>query len=512
MSLHRTPSTVLRHLHLRPAGLVAAALALLLGAPASALASDPLTAQFQVNTVTGSAQQAPAVASDAAGNFVVVWESYSSGGNDNSSRSVQARLYDRDGTAAGPEFQVNTSTTNEQKTPAVARNSSGAFVVVWESNHGTSDFDIMAQRYNAAGARVGAELLVNSAYASGTQGQPVVAMADNGDFVVVWKSAGGAGGDPGISIQGRRFRAGTGSFFDQFLVNDITPGDQDEPAIASDGGSRYLAAWREPATSNDIAIRFFTADNLAPAGITADAPQQTANTYPTGSQSSPSVAMGPAGAVVAWESFGGTFGNDTSRLSIQARRLDASGEFIDGNDVQINTYTNDDQRYPSVTMAPNGFYAIAWQSYGSSGNDNSDYSVQFRSFNADGGVLDPADVQANSYTTNAQQYPAAVLAPNGRLLVAWESNGSPGNDGNGFSIQGRLYEVFAPPSNAVAIPAVARVQGSGAFFTSRVDLFNPSGQGRQVDVTYTPRADLGGTPLTEVVSLPAHTQLSVTDP
>jgi hypothetical protein len=33
-----------------------------------------------------------------------------------------------------------------------------------------------------------------------------------------------------------------------------------------------------------------------------------------------------------------------------------------------------------------------------------------------------------------------------------------------------------------------------------------------VDVTYTPRADLGGTPFTEVVSLPAHTQLSVTDP
>ncbi len=337
-------------------------------------------------------------------------------------------------------------------------------------------------------------------------------MADNGDFVVVWKSAGGAGGDPGISIQGRRFRAGTGSFFDQFLVNDITPGDQDEPAIASDGGSRYLVAWREPATSNDIAIRFFTADNLASAGITADAPQQTANTYPTGSQSSPSVAMGPEGAVVAWESFGGTFGSDTSRLSVQARRLDASGEFLDDNDVQINTYTNDDQRYPSATIASNGFYGIAWQSYGSAGNDNSDYSVQFRAFDADGVALDAADVQANSYTTNAQQFPAVVLAPTGRLLVVWESNGSPGNDGNGFSVQGRLYQVFTPPSQAVAIPAVARVQGSGAFFTSRVDLFNPSGQSRQVDVTYTPRADLGGTPRTEVVSLPANTQLSVTDP
>ncbi len=510
--LHRTPSTILPHLRLRAAGLVIATAATLLGAPASALASDPLTAQFQVNTVTGSFQQQPAVAADAAGNFVVVWESYSSGGNDNSGRSVQARLFDRDGTAAALEFQVNTSTANEQKAPAVARNSNGAFVVVWESNHGTTDFDIMAQRYNAAGVKVGSELLVNSAHTAGSQSAPAVAMADNSDFVVVWTGAGGAGGDPGISIQGRRFRAGTGSFFDQFLVNDITPGDQDEQAIASDGDSSYLVAWREPATSNDIAIRFFTADNLAPAGITADAPQQTANTYPTGSQSSPSVAMGPEGAVVAWESFGGSYGSDTQRISIQARRLDADGAFADGNDVQINTYTPDDQRFPSATIGPNGFYAVAWQSYGSSGNDNSDYSVQFRAFDAEGAALDPEDVQANSYTTNAQQYPAAALAPNGRLLVAWESNGSPGNDGNGFSVQGRLYEVFTPPSQAVAIPAVARVQGSGAFFTSRVDLFNPSGQSRQVDVTYTPRADLGGTPRTEVVSLPANTQLSVTDP
>jgi hypothetical protein len=513
LSLHRTPSTVLRHLHLEPAGLVAATLTLLLGAPASALASDPLTAQFQINTVTGSAQQQPAAAADAAGNFVVVWESYSSGGNDSSGRSVQALLYDRDGTAAGPEFQANTATANEQKSPAVARSSSGAFVVVWESNHGTSDFDIMGQRFNAAGAKVGAELLVNSGYTAGIQGAPAVAMADNGDFVVVWRSAGGAGGDPGVSIQGRRFRASSGSFFDQFLVNDITPGDQDQPAVASDGNLGYLVAWMEPATSNDIAIRFFTADNTASAGMTPDAPQETANTYPTGSQSSPSVAMIPDGrAVVVWESFGATFGDDSSRLSIQARRLDASGAFVDDNDVQINTYTNDDQRYSSATMAPNGVYAIAWQSYGSAGNDASDYSVQFRAFDADGAALDPADVQANSYTTNAQQSPAVALAPTGLLLVAWESNGSPGNDGNGFSVQGRLFEVFAPPSEAVAIPAVARVQGSGAFFTSRVDLFNPSDQDRQVDVTYTPRADLGGSPLTEVVSLPAGTQLSVTDP
>lgn len=487
--------------------------ALLVGAAVDVLASQPITQQFQVNTVTGSAQQQAAVAADGAGNFVVVWESYSSGGNDGSARSIQVRRYRADGTPLAPESQVNSSTANEQKSPAVAMSSSGAFVVVWTSNHGTADFDIMAQRFNDAGARVGPELLVNSAFSAGIQDQPAVAMADSGDFLVVWKSAGGAGGDSGVSIQGRRFRASTSTFFEQFLVNDVTAGDQDEPAVATDGGATYLAAWRHPATSNDIAIRSFSADDLTASGVTANAPQQTANTYPTGSQTAPAVAMAPDGrAVVAWESFGASFGSDASRLSIQARRLDASGSFIDGNDVQVNTYTNDDQRFPSVAMGPNGHYAVAWQSYGSAGGDTSDYSVQLRAFGPNGVALDPADVQANTFTANAQQYPVVALAPTGRLLVAWESNGSPGDDGNGLSVQGRLFQVYNPPAEIVAIPAVARVQGSGAFFTSRVDMLHTGAGDREVAVTYTPRADVGGQPRTAVVPLPAGEQLSVTDP
>ncbi len=497
----------------RALGLAVATASLLLGASEHSLASTPRTGQFQVNTVIGSYQELPAVACDAAGNFVVVWESYASGGSDTSGRSVQARLVTADGTPVGSDFQVNTSTAYQQTSPAVAMNANGAFVVVWASNHNGSDFDVMAQRYTAAGAKVGSELLVNSAYPAGDQLQPAVAMAGNGDFVVVWRSTGGVGGDPNISIQGRRFKASNGTFFNQFLVNDVTSGDQDEPAIATDGDLRYLVAWRHPAASNDIAIRSFTADDLLPEGVTADAPQQTANTYPTGSQTAPSVAMGPDGrAAVAWESFGASFGSDTARISVQIRRLDADGAFIDGNDLQANTYTNDDQRFPSVTMGPDGFNAVVWQSYGSPGDDSSDYSIQLRAFDASGAPLDPTDVQVNTYTANAQTFPAAALAPNGRMLVTWESNGGTGSDNDGYSIQGRLYTVFAPASPATAIPAAARVQGAGAFFTSRINLFHSGSGTRQVAVTYTPRADLGGTTRTALVPLAAGTQLEISDP
>jgi len=476
-------------------------------------ASSPFGGQFQVNTTIGSGQEQAAAATDGAGNFVIAWSSYSSSGNDASARSIQARRFNAAGSPTGPDFQVNTTTTDDQKTPAVAMNSSGVFVVVWTSNHGTSDYDIMAQRFNAAGAKAGPELLVNNGFTAGVQSEPAVAMADNGDFVVVWSGPGGAGGDPNLSIQGRRFKAATGAFLDQFLVNNITAGDQDQPAIATNGKFKYIIAWREPAISSDVALRTFTADAQSSAGMTPTGSQLTANTYPSGPQTSPTVAMASDGrAVVAWESFGASFGNDNQRISVQARRIDASGAFADPDDVQLNTYVIDDQRFPSVTIAANGVWAATWQSYGSSGNDGSDYSIQLRAFDADGHALDPTDVQVNTYTTNAQLFPAVVLAPTGRALVVWESTGSPGNDSNGTSIQGRLYQVFSPPRRSMAIPAAARVQGNGAFFTSRVDLFHPGSGVQEVAATFVPRADIGGAARSATVSVPANTQLGVTDP
>jgi len=392
--------------------------------------------------VTGSAQQQAAVASDAAGNIVVVWESYASAGTDTNARSIQARLYGADGSPLGAEFQVNTSTSADQKVPAVARNASGGFVVVWESNHSASDFNIIAQRYTATGVKVGSELLVNSAFTAGVQTEAAVAMADNGDFVVVWSSPSGAGADPDASIQGRRWRASTGTFSNQFLVNDVTAGAQSAPAIATDGDTTFLVVWETAAATQDIALRYFTADEFNATGMVPDAPQETANTFPTGLQEQPAVAMTPDGsAIIAWDSFGASFGTDTARYSIQARRLAANGTFLDGNDVQINTYITDDQRDAAVAIDAIGAYVVSWQSYGSEAGNDADFSVQFRAFDLAGRAIDPIDVQANSYTAGYQWYSAVAFGSNGRLFVVWESNGSPGTDTNGFSVQGRLYDL-----------------------------------------------------------------------
>src|SRR5262245_56825311 len=55
----------------------------------------------------------------------------------------------------GPEFQVNTFTTNNQLAAAVATDADGDFVVTWTSNQDGSGNGIYAQRYNAAGVAQG---------------------------------------------------------------------------------------------------------------------------------------------------------------------------------------------------------------------------------------------------------------------------------------------------------------------------------------------------------------------
>ena len=89
----------------------------------------------------------------------------------------------------GPEFQVNSYTTNYQRRPGIAADGSGNFVVVWESNgQDGSGRGVFGQRYDSAGLRVGSEFQVNG-YTTSYQDRPAVAADGSGNFVVVWTAA-----------------------------------------------------------------------------------------------------------------------------------------------------------------------------------------------------------------------------------------------------------------------------------------------------------------------------------
>lgn len=132
----------------------------------------------------------------------------------------------------GSEFQVNTYTTAYQHRPAVASDSSGNFVVGWTSSGQDGDGDgVFGQRFASGGAALGSEFQVNT-YTTGSQFQPAVASDSAGNFVVVWQSYGQDGYGGGVF--GQRFASGGAPLGSEFQANTHTASDQREPAVASD--------------------------------------------------------------------------------------------------------------------------------------------------------------------------------------------------------------------------------------------------------------------------------------
>ncbi len=222
-----------------------------LGAP-PAHAVIPLGPEFQVNSFTPNPQGRPAAAADGSGGFIVVWESVGSPALDPTSYSIQGQRYAAGGSALGSQFQVNSFTASHQNDPAVAADAAGNFVVVWTSNGSAgsdnSSTSIHGQRYAANGVALGSEFQVNT-FTTSTQQRPVVACDAAGNFVVVWESNGSLGSDQSAtSIQAQRYAAGGSALGSEFQVNTYTPSDSDLPSLRTWRGTgswfgRATARW-----------------------------------------------------------------------------------------------------------------------------------------------------------------------------------------------------------------------------------------------------------------------------
>src|SRR5262249_33784415 len=155
-------------------------------------------------------QGRPQVAAAGNGDFVVVWESRWPG-----SYGIFGQRYASNGIALGTEFQVNTYTANYPADPAVAVAENGDFVVVWHGEVRGSYQGFFAQRYGSSGGALGPESQVTP-----VAGGPQVAAASNGDFVVVW-----VGDDGGSSsgIFGQRYASNGSALGTAFQVNSYTP-------------------------------------------------------------------------------------------------------------------------------------------------------------------------------------------------------------------------------------------------------------------------------------------------
>jgi hypothetical protein len=370
--------------------------------------------EFRVNTYTTHSQSWPSVSSNASGNFVVVW---SSDYQDGSQFGIFGQRYDSGGNPLGGEFRVNTQTASFQVGPSVASDASGNFVVVWESSgqDGSVSGGIFGQRYDSDGNPLGGEFQVNTHTTFG-QLDPSVASDESGNFVVVWASVGQDAGGYSVGIFGQRYDSGGNALGGEFQVNTYTTGEQSDPSVTSDAAGNVVVVWQSWAQfgGQDGSYSGIFGQRYDSSGNALGGEFQV-NTYTARNQDVPSVASDASGNfVVVWQSDD----QDGSNEGIFGQRYDSGGNPL-GGEFQANTYTTDQQSLPSVASDASGNFVIVWESFG---QDGSDWAVFGQRYDSDGSSLG-AEFQVNTYTPDNQFSKSVASDANGNLVVVWQSWG-----------------------------------------------------------------------------------------
>ena len=230
----------------------------------------PLGAIMQVNSFTTGFQANARVRRNASQEFVVVWGSDGSFGDDTDSDSIQLRRVGSDGVPIDTDFQVNSYTTGYQISPQIGFADDGGFVVAWSSQNspgGDNDAGaVVARRFDSAGDPLGTDFQVNT-FTADYQYPSDVRGTLSGDFVIVWSGhALGSADSDEYAVLTHRYDSGGASVGGDVVVNTLTTGFQAAPTLAQNGRGDFLIVWDSDtsngsdSSSDSIQARFFAAE------------------------------------------------------------------------------------------------------------------------------------------------------------------------------------------------------------------------------------------------------------
>jgi Ca2+-binding RTX toxin-like protein len=355
------------------------------------------------------------------GGHVVVWTAENPA---TESLDMMMQRFDAYGQKVGAETVVTSTPTGTEENTGVTGLKDGGFVVTWQVfDDNTADVNVFARRYDAAGTPTGIAFQVNST-TSNEQADPAVIALDNGGFVVAWLSYGqDLAGTYGIYM--RRYNA-DGTFGAETRVNTATAGDQFEPAMASLSDDRFVVAFRGPdADGTGVLARVFNGSGL----ITSDF---AVNVTTTGYQSAPAVSgLADGGFVVSWSSDG----QDGSTYGIYARLFNTDGMATSG-EFLVNERTLGQQKLSAVAGLADGSFVVAWQADAQDGSASPSTAIVARRFDAQGNAMGDEFV-VNNHVTGEQAVPAIAALDDGGYVITWES---PTPDALGMGIYSQTFD------------------------------------------------------------------------
>lgn len=279
-------------------------------------------AQIKANT-TLSAQSfmAPMMAMNDAGDIVVFWSQWDSSVP---GARLLARVFSSSGSPLTGEIEVAPRSTANGVVQGVAMDRNGNFTCIWMSSG--QNADVMTRRFYKNGSAMTSAVTANT-YLPSAQAGMHIAMNTYGQHVIAWESLGQDGSGYGVYAQ--RFDANGAKVGAEIHVSDATVGDQKDSSVGIAEDGSFAIAWVDdnranvPSSQPTVWVRQFGADGvpLRSADLVADASTSLYSGYS-------SLAMEPGGSfLVAWRgispspnqnyTFGRRYMMDTSPVAQQ---------------------------------------------------------------------------------------------------------------------------------------------------------------------------------------------------
>lgn len=261
------------------------------------------------------------------------------------------------------------------------------------------------------------EFFINS-FQDTTQRDPHIRMSENGEYIIVWDSENQVSVNSRSDIYLQKFDASDNKIGNETLINDLTDGEQEKPALGFYSMDRFVIAWSSFIDNEkiyDIHARFSFNSSLGN--------EITVNTETLNSQTCPAADINAEGAVIVWESWY----QDGGDRGIYAQRFDNAGEKV-GGEFLVNSTTAYSQARPVIKFLNNGKFIIIWESWKQDIATPSGYGIFAKIFNSDGTVY-KNEFQINSYTNDFQWFGDIAPLQNGGFAAAWCSWQQDGYDG-----------------------------------------------------------------------------------
>ncbi len=544
----------------------------------------PVGSEFLVNTATTGSQSGAAITELSGGGFVVSWTDASGVGGDNSGSGIKAQIFDASAVKVGGEILVNTEITGSQGQSSViafgtgfaaawqgATTSSGGitsssvrlqffdsagakvgteqivnasndgnfanpnisalatgFIVTWAQQDQPSfpgfatTFDVRAQMYDANGARLGAEFVVNTT-TSGSQTAADVDMLPGGFFLVTWQSSSISNVE--FNIYGQVFDSTGAKVGTEFVVNSTTDGSQVGARVDVLPSGDIVILWQDSSGDQDesgsgVKMQILTLETGAPTDISLSA----SSISETAREDTPLITLSTTGALnssftyeLLSDSTGGAFRIDGDRLvvadsslldfetatqvEIRIRTTDLNGHSYEetiqldiadepetgygatGSEFLVNTTTAQNQSEPFLTPLTSGGWLAAWIEWPIGGGDTVTKG-QIYDENGDpvGGELTLGDVSAAAGVPGGG-FVTATVAPDaagdGIFLQFYDSAGT---------ATGGAFQANTTTAGNQTQPAVTSLafggfvvtwsdsgSGAGAIATVRAQIFDVEG-------------------------------------